>query len=212
MSLPQILTESLLTPLPLLLTPTTCASKTYLITGGNAGLGLETARHLVRASAYRVILTVRRMAAGEAAKADIERSTGRTGVVEVWELDLASFESIRGFGERVSRELERVDGVIANAGVWMDRWEMVGGWERSVMVNVVGTMMLAVLVMPKLVESAKTFNNEPKLVFTGSALGFVAEKDLARCGKTDVFRGLNDEKIASMSQRYGTSYAWVEGY
>lgn len=146
------------------------------------------------------------MSAGEQAKASIESSTGRKGVVELWELDLASFESVRNFTDRVKKEVDRIDAFVANAGVYMDRWEEVGGVERSVAVNVVGTMLLSVLVLPKLVESARGFGNEPRMVFTGSALGFVAEKELVKCGRRDVFVGLNQEKGADLDQRYVVSY------
>ena len=69
--------------LPILVDETTCISKTYVITGGNSGLGLETARHLVAASAECVVLAVRNLKAGEVAKKDIEKTTGRKGVIQV---------------------------------------------------------------------------------------------------------------------------------
>lgn len=69
--------------LPILVDEKTCIGKTYVITGGNSGLGLETARHLVAASAECVVLAVRNLDAGEVAKSDIEKTTGRQGVVQV---------------------------------------------------------------------------------------------------------------------------------
>lgn len=69
--------------LPILIDEETCIGKTYVITGGNSGLGLETARHLVAASAECVVLAVRNLKAGEAAKSEIEKTTGRKGVVRV---------------------------------------------------------------------------------------------------------------------------------
>jgi NAD(P)-dependent dehydrogenase (short-subunit alcohol dehydrogenase family) len=68
---------------PLLVSKSTCSGKTYVVTGSNTGLGLETARHLVEFDAFRVILAVRNLPAGEKAKQDIETSTNRHGVVEV---------------------------------------------------------------------------------------------------------------------------------
>jgi len=69
--------------LPIVAKDETCFGKTYIITGSNSGLGLETARHLVEFKATRVVLAVRNLAAGETAKNDIEKTTKRTGIIEV---------------------------------------------------------------------------------------------------------------------------------
>jgi len=69
--------------LPILTDESTCSGKTYIVTGSNSGLGLETARHLVECSASCVVLAVRNLAAGETAKKEIEKSTGRKGVIQV---------------------------------------------------------------------------------------------------------------------------------
>lgn len=151
MSLVQILAEGVTATLPGLVNANTCSGKTYIVTDGNHGLGLETARHLVGSSTARVILTVRNMKAGEKAKADIESSTGRIGIIELWHLDLSSFKSVKDFANKVSAELERIDAFVANAGVSMDSWEIAEGVELSMTVIVVNTMFLSVLIMPKLV-------------------------------------------------------------
>lgn len=71
--------------------PTTdCTGRTIIVTGANTGLGKEAVRHLVQLNAERVILTSRVASKGEAAAKDIEQTTGRKGVVEVWDLDLES--------------------------------------------------------------------------------------------------------------------------
>ena len=69
--------------LPILANESTCSGKTYIVTGSNSGLGLETARHLVEFSASCVVLAVRNLRAGETAKMEIEKSTGRRGVIQV---------------------------------------------------------------------------------------------------------------------------------
>ena len=91
--------------------------QTIIVTGSNVGLGKEAARHFVRLNADKVILAVRNLAAGDEAKQDIERSTGRPhGVCQVWHLDLASVASVKAFATRASTELARVDCLVENAG------------------------------------------------------------------------------------------------
>jgi NAD(P)-dependent dehydrogenase (short-subunit alcohol dehydrogenase family) len=189
--------------LPVLVEPGTCSGKVYIVTGANSGLGLETARHLVRGSAAKVILACRNVSAGKQAKADIERTTGRTGVAEEWPLDLASFVSVQAFAKRACTELERVDALIENAGVFLDKFEIVEGNETTMTVNVVSTIFLAILMMPKLMESAKKFGIQPHVVFVVSALGFQMEKELAKSkGRNKLFDGINDAKIANMDDRW----------
>lgn len=77
--------------------PESCENQIIIVTGANSGLGFEAATHFVRLNASRVILDVRSKTKGEAAKALIESATDRRGVVEVWELDMASYTSIKSF-------------------------------------------------------------------------------------------------------------------
>lgn len=188
--------------LPLLINPENCAGKTYIVTGANSGLGLETARHLIRCSAAQVILAVRNVAAGEEARADLEKTTKRTGVAKVWKLDLSSFDSVRSFANKATDELERVDSLIENAGVFLDRWELHEGMETCIAVNVAGTMLLAALLMPKLMESASKYDIKPRLVFLVSRLGLNMKDALDKCGSDKIFDGLRDPTICRMDQRY----------
>jgi len=83
----------------------------------------------------------------------IEKSTGRMGVVQVWELDLASFESVKRFVEKTKR-LDRLDVVVANAGIATPVFEEKEGCESTVTVNVLGTFLMALGLLPKLRETA----------------------------------------------------------
>jgi retinol dehydrogenase-12 len=89
--------------------------KTALVTGANAGLGLETARDLASRGLARLILAVRSVGKGEEAKKLILAESPGVEVL-VWTLDHESFESIDEFGKRVA-ELDRLDIAILNAGV-----------------------------------------------------------------------------------------------
>jgi hypothetical protein len=92
------------------------SGKTALITGGNAGLGLEAAKEMAAHNLSRIILGVRTPSKGEAAKAEILAQLLNCDVL-VWELDQESFPSIQAFAERAARELDRLDIVILCAGV-----------------------------------------------------------------------------------------------
>ncbi|KAK1454244.1 short-chain dehydrogenase [Colletotrichum cuscutae] len=186
--------------LPILVDESSCVGKTYVITGGNSGLGLETARHLVASSAATVVLAVRNLSAGETAKADIEKSTGRKGVVR--HLDLSTYAAVQTFAKQTSQELDRIDGFVCNAGIMIDQWETFEGVESSIFVNVVNTLFLGALMMPKLSESARKFSIKPTLVFIVSVLGYTVKAEMDKSRNGSVFDGLNDEKRANMDSRY----------
>lgn len=74
-----------------------------IITGVNTGLGLEAAMRFVRLNASKVILACRNAEKGEAAKRAIKTSTAcPPGVLEVWQLDLASYDSVRQFASKAN--------------------------------------------------------------------------------------------------------------
>jgi NAD(P)-dependent dehydrogenase (short-subunit alcohol dehydrogenase family) len=93
------------------------SGKTVLITGASAGLGQETAR-AVAAHGGNVVLGVRDLAKGETAAETVRAAAVTSGAtVELREVDLASFASIRAFTDGVRADHDRFDVIIANAGV-----------------------------------------------------------------------------------------------
>lgn len=92
------------------------SGQTVIVTGSNSGIGLEAARHFTRLNAHKLILAVRNIEKGEKAKQSIEETTQRSGVIEVWQLDLTSYESVQQFAAR-AQGLERIDVVVENAGI-----------------------------------------------------------------------------------------------
>jgi retinol dehydrogenase 12 len=184
------------------------SSKTVIVTGSNTGLGKEAARHFVRLGAAKVILAVRNLSKGEAAKEDIVNSQSiRPEVVEVWELDLGSFESVKRFAERCGH-LERIDAVVENAGIAVFEFRRVEGYESMITVNVVSTFLLALLLLPKLKETARLFAVKPRLVIVTSEghkmAKFPVAKNTKKSGE-EIFGVLSDEKKTDMSEQYMVS-------
>ena len=146
---------------------TSFAGQTVIVTGSNTGLGFEAARHFVRLEASKVILAVRSTAAGEEAAKSIHTSTGRNGVCEVWQVDMGNWNSVKAFVKR-AEGLEGLDVVVENAGVAKLEWSQMEGIETTVAVNVVGTFLMAMSLLPILRSKAKKIGATPKLVIVSS--------------------------------------------
>jgi len=180
------------------------SGQTVIVTGSNVGLGKEAARHFARLGASKLILAVRNTKAGEAAKADIE-STTKCGasVVEVWTLDLSSYDSVKAFADRASK-LPRIDVLCENAGIATDKFSLAEGHERTITVNVISTFLLALLLLPKLKATAKEFKTEPRLTIVSSEVHGWAK--FPEWKAPSVFEALDDESnTKAMAERYQTS-------
>ena len=105
--------------------------QTVIVTGSNVGLGLEAARHFTRLNAEKVILAVRSLEKGENAKKSIEETTGRAGVLEVWQLDLSSYESVKEFVKK-AEGLKRLDAIVENAGISRDYYSKMEDNESTI--------------------------------------------------------------------------------
>jgi NAD(P)-dependent dehydrogenase (short-subunit alcohol dehydrogenase family) len=141
--------------------PPVCESfmgKTIIITGASAGLGLSAAQQIANLNADRVILACRSVSKGEAAKHRIAENITSQTRLEVWPLDLTSFESINTFASRVGNELDRVDGLISNAGILTAEWRVYNGEESQIMTHVIGPVLLCLLLKEKLAKSSATIS------------------------------------------------------
>ncbi|KAI4269802.1 MAG: hypothetical protein L6R38_007330 [Xanthoria sp. 2 TBL-2021] len=180
-------------------------NQTVIVTGSNTGLGLEAARHIVRLGASKVILAVRNTEKGLAAKRSILESTGRNekdDVIDVWSLDLTSYESVSQFAAR-AMGLERLDVLLSNAGLMTKEFKMAEEDELTVTTNVTSTFLLAMMLLPKLQETGQRFNVLPRLVIVASDLHFIT--DLEERKGERIFGRLNERKKADMNKRYAVT-------
>ncbi|EDV22197.1 uncharacterized protein TRIADDRAFT_28989 [Trichoplax adhaerens] len=126
-------------------------NKVTIITGGNTGIGKETAIDFAKRGA-RVILACRNETKGESAAQDIRQATGNDNVV-FKHLDLASFKSIRSFAEDINKNEKSLDILVNNAGVACERQLTEDGLEMIMGVNHFGHFLLTNLVLDKIKES-----------------------------------------------------------
>jgi retinol dehydrogenase-12 len=157
------------------------------------------------------------MERGNAAKKTIASQNRITASsIEVWELDLASYKSVLAFGKRVQEQLPRLDAFIANAGVELVAFTLAEDLEMTLTVNVVSTMLLNILVLPKLRATSAAHGIPTTLTTVGSSVHiFGSTENLLAPPKDksqDTFALLSDPATADlggpdaqMSPRYALS-------
>ena len=139
------------------------SGRTFVVTGGNSGLGFETARELA-AHGARVLLTARSAAKGEAA---VARLTARqpAAAVEFRLLDLADLDSVRAFAAAIVGDGTGVDVLINNAGVmYPPRVLTAQGFETQFATNHLGHFALTGLLFDTIRRS-----RDPRVVTVTSS-------------------------------------------
>ena len=89
--------------------------KVAVITGGNSGIGKETAVELARMGAH-VVIAARNPSKAAAAVKEVQERTSAGDRVQTIPLDLASFASVRAFADAFTAKHDRLDILVNNAG------------------------------------------------------------------------------------------------
>ncbi|KAI0028223.1 hypothetical protein K488DRAFT_59156 [Vararia minispora EC-137] len=128
----------------------------FLVTGGNAGIGLETCRVLIARNA-RVYLAARSEERARAAMDEITKSTGKSDI-HFLQLDLADLVSVRKAAEEYISKEQELHVLINNAGVLYSPGigpQTTQGYDIQFGVHVLGHYFLTMLLMPTLLRTAK---------------------------------------------------------
>ena len=145
------------------------AGKRILVTGANTGIGFEAAATFASLDAEQVVLGVRNIDKGLDARRKIEARGQRTTKIDVWELDMGNYASVRRFAARIEKDMPRLDIAILNAGISPNDYIVgVEGWESVLQVNVMATALLGLLLLPKLKSSTADTNDLSHLVVVTS--------------------------------------------
>jgi NAD(P)-dependent dehydrogenase (short-subunit alcohol dehydrogenase family) len=102
---------------------TSLAGKVVLLTGGNAGIGKETAAGLAKLGA-KVIMACRSQSRADASIAELVARGISPALLEFQPLDLESFASVRALVDSIQSKGYIFDVVIANAGLLIDEPKM----------------------------------------------------------------------------------------
>ncbi|WP_405020515.1 SDR family oxidoreductase [Kitasatospora sp. NBC_00070] len=124
-----------------------------VVTGANSGTGREAARRLAAAGAH-VVMAVRTVAKGEAARAEILAEHPGTHL-EVRRVDLADLASVQEFADGIVATGTPLDLLVNNAGVMAPptRMTTADGFELQFGSNFLGPFALTVRLLPALLAA-----------------------------------------------------------
>lgn len=143
--------------------------KIILITGGNSGIGKETAIDLASRGA-KVYIACRNPAKCETAKVEISNATQSSNVQAI-QLDLASFESIHNFSRNFHQLEKRLDVLINNAGTVASKRTLTKeGFEMDFGVNHLGHFLLTNLLLDLIKVASPS-----RIVVVSSEMHFFAD-------------------------------------
>jgi NAD(P)-dependent dehydrogenase (short-subunit alcohol dehydrogenase family) len=127
--------------------------KTVVVTGGNSGIGYETAAALASMGA-RVLITARNADKGRAAVAALTQRSEGKGHVQLVVFDLADLASVRRGAAEILEQTPTLDVLVNNAGlVLTERAETVDGFEATFAINHLGPFLLTNLLLERMTAS-----------------------------------------------------------
>ena len=128
------------------------AGRVAVVTGGNAGIGLETARVLAERGGTVVLACRGERKAAEAASQI--RATAPDADIRAVHLDLASLGSVRQAADEILASCPRLDLLINNAGVMYVPFQRTeDGFELTLGTNHLGHFALTGLLLPRLLDT-----------------------------------------------------------
>ncbi len=152
----------------------------YFVTGANTGLGYQTARVLAQRGAH-VVLACRDLARGVGARERLLREVPGAHA-DTTHLDLANLGSVRRTAQTFVSVLDRLDGLICNAGVMgLPFRRTADGFEYQFGVNHLGHFALVGLMLPLLLR-------------TPGARVVVVSSNLHKRGRLDLLDDANWER------------------
>jgi retinol dehydrogenase-12 len=129
------------------------ASKTFIVTGANTGIGKVTAKELARAGAH-VILACRSADKTAAVIDEIKRETGNDKI-EYIHLDLSDLASVRTCAEAILARNQPIHGLINNAGLAGARGLTKDGFELTWGTNHLGPYLFTRLLLDRIKQAGQ---------------------------------------------------------
>ena len=143
------------------------------MTGANKGIGFEVARQL-RRERFHVFLGARDEKAGLAAAEKLQKEGEKEkddGAVTFLKIDISNVDSIKGAAEEFSKQSDRLDALVNNAGILLDHDKDILAmapeiFETTLRTNALGALLVSQAFVPFLQKSSA-----PRIVNVSSTGG-----------------------------------------
>ncbi len=176
-----------------------------IVTGANSGLGFESARQLLALGLSHLVVAVRSVEKGRDAASKLSVANP-AATIDVWALEMDSYDSIQAFVHKCNTELSRIDYVILNAGISPIAFSTTRstGHETTIQVNHISTVLLTILLLPVL-KAKSTLDKPARLTVVNSVTAHLCK--FPNRDQRPLLPSFDNTKITPWgpSERYGVS-------
>lgn len=153
------------------------SGQTAIVTGSSNGIGTEIVAQLLERKISTVILAVRNVAKGEAARTEVlsrpsVKKVASKAVVKVMKLDVEEYSSVQSFAKQFLAEHSELHILILNAGIGVLKRDVVTstGHEKTIQVNYLSNVLLLLELLPTLEATADKSGKPTRVTWTGSRM------------------------------------------
>ncbi|KDE03198.1 hypothetical protein MVLG_06289 [Microbotryum lychnidis-dioicae p1A1 Lamole] len=177
------------------------SGKVIIVTGGNAGIGYETVKALLKKNA-KVYLAARSQDKAEKAIASLRQDTGREAIF--LKLNLGDLASIKPSAEEFLSKEKKLDVLFNNAGVMTPPTGQLteSGYDLQWGTNVLGPYYFTKLLIPAL-KASKSASGTPSRVINTSSLAHAYAPTSAPNKVWDVDSFVGGEKRDALIKKWG---------
>ncbi|KAG6841989.1 hypothetical protein C0991_004480 [Blastosporella zonata] len=146
--------------------------RTIIVTGGNSGIGKETARILLQRNA-NVYIACRSPSSAQEVIQELKELTGKEA--KFLHLDLGDLASVKAAAEDFLNKEKRLHVLYNNAGLMFCSMDFeINGYDAQIHTNVIGHFLLTKLLLPVLLSTAKADQTfKPRIVTVASSAHYV---------------------------------------
>jgi NAD(P)-dependent dehydrogenase (short-subunit alcohol dehydrogenase family) len=181
--------------------------KSAVVTGATAGIGLETARQLLKLHVSHLVIAVRRVSKGEACKRELQRLDTHAKIT-VLELDMDNYQSVQRFARALKLKVPSVNILLLNAGIGLLKLERSpSGHDRITQVNYLSNSFLIAELLPYLKTSAEQIGQSTRITWVGSRMFFTTSlerKAPMKVGES-VLEHMDSKQFFFPNERYNDS-------